>query len=217
MKSPKSVLKLDQLGRVRLSPNFFMRDFLYSEIANLHGLPNIPDDPNLAISAGTRLCEELLEPLNATFGRIAIRSAYRSPSVNTPRVALVSLAGCNHLRERLKETIGVEPHRRSIFGWLDGDADVRADLDDVAVEHSAQLRPKREDVHSEPPASQAPDHAVGCPSRQRRGVEGKRGAVCQLPCLDRRSYHQPNHLDHPCFFRRSLGKTRSSAFSIRVQ
>ncbi len=67
---------------MRLSPNFFMRDFLYSEIANLYGMPNIPDDPDLAIAAGTRLCEELLEPLNATFGRIAIRSAYRSPSVN---------------------------------------------------------------------------------------------------------------------------------------
>ena len=68
MKAPKSVAKLDELGRVRLSQNFFMRDFLYSEIANLHGLPNIPEDPDLAIAAGTRLCEELLEPLNATFG-----------------------------------------------------------------------------------------------------------------------------------------------------
>lgn len=82
MKKPKSVAKLEELGRVRLSPNFFMRDFLYSEIANLHGISNIPDDPDLAIEAGTRLCQELLEPLNATFGRIAIRSAYRSCAVN---------------------------------------------------------------------------------------------------------------------------------------
>ena len=51
MKSPKSVAKLEDLGRVRLSPNFFMRDFLYSEIANLHGLPNIPEDPDLTIAA----------------------------------------------------------------------------------------------------------------------------------------------------------------------
>ena len=82
MKSPKSVAKLEELGRVRLSQNFFMRDFLYSEIANLHGLSNIPEDPDLAIEAGSRLCQELLEPLNATFGRIAIRSAYRSAAVN---------------------------------------------------------------------------------------------------------------------------------------
>ncbi|MEO1253172.1 MAG: hypothetical protein AAFW81_12605 [Pseudomonadota bacterium] len=59
-----------------------MRDFLYSEIANFHGIPNIPDDPKLAIEAGARLCEELLEPLQRTFGRIAIRSAYRSIKVN---------------------------------------------------------------------------------------------------------------------------------------
>lgn len=82
MRSPKSVSKLDDLGRVRLSQNFFMRDFLYSEIANLHGIPNIPEDPDLAIEAGSRLCCDLLEPLNATFGRIAIRSAYRCPTVN---------------------------------------------------------------------------------------------------------------------------------------
>ncbi len=73
---------MEALGRVRLSPSFYMRDFLYSEIANLHGIPNIPDDPDLAIAAGRRLCEELLEPLNATFGRVVVRSAFRSCEIN---------------------------------------------------------------------------------------------------------------------------------------
>lgn len=82
MRRPTSVVTLEALGRARLSQNFFMRDFLYSEIANAHGIPNIPHDPDLAIKAGSKLCEELLEPLQATFGRIAIRSAYRSPEVN---------------------------------------------------------------------------------------------------------------------------------------
>ncbi len=78
----KSVEALEDLGRVRLSRSFFMRDFLYSEISNFHGVPNIPENAELAVEVGRRLCEELLEPLNATFGRIAIRSAYRSPTVN---------------------------------------------------------------------------------------------------------------------------------------
>lgn len=82
MKKPGSVTSLENLGRVRLSQNFFMRDFLYSEIANFYGIQNFPDDPDLAIMAGTRLCEELLEPLQARFGRISIRSAYRSCAVN---------------------------------------------------------------------------------------------------------------------------------------
>ena len=77
-----TVPALEELGRVRLSASFFMRDFLYSEISNVHGIPNVPDDPELAIRAGKRLCEDLLEPLQAAFGRIAIRSAYRSPAVN---------------------------------------------------------------------------------------------------------------------------------------
>ena len=82
MRKPQTVTKLDELGRVQLSRSFFMRDFLYSEIAAIHGLSNIPDDPELAIEAGTRLCQELLEPLQDAFGRIAIRSAYRSAEVN---------------------------------------------------------------------------------------------------------------------------------------
>ncbi len=82
MRAPKTVRSAENLGRVRLSPSFFMRDFLYSEIANVHGIANLPDDPDLAIAAGRRLCEELLEPLQATFGRIAIRSAFRSVTLN---------------------------------------------------------------------------------------------------------------------------------------
>ena len=82
MRKPTSVRSAETLGRVRLSRTFFMRDFLYSEIANVYGFSNLPDDPDLAIEAGRRLCEELLEPLQATFGRLAIRSGYRSPQVN---------------------------------------------------------------------------------------------------------------------------------------
>jgi hypothetical protein len=59
-----------------------MRDFLHCEIAMMHGLSNLPEDPDLAIAAGKQLCERLLEPLQNTFGRIAIRSAYRSQAVN---------------------------------------------------------------------------------------------------------------------------------------
>ena len=83
MRTPASMKALEKLGRVRLSEHFFMREMLYSEIANFHGIPNIPDDPDLAVEAGTRLCEELLEPLHATFGHVSIRSAFRSVEVNT--------------------------------------------------------------------------------------------------------------------------------------
>lgn len=82
VRAPRSVRTAEAFGRIRLSKGFFMREFLYSEIADIHGLTNLPADPDLAIAAGRGLCENLLEPLQATFGRIAIRSAYRSPEVN---------------------------------------------------------------------------------------------------------------------------------------
>ncbi|MCP8884039.1 hypothetical protein NIM87_11045 [Devosia sp. XJ19-1] len=82
MRQPRTVRALEDFGRTRLSESFFMRDFLYSEIAAIHGFQNLPDDPDLAIAAGTRLCQDLLEPLQQRFGRISVRSAYRSPEVN---------------------------------------------------------------------------------------------------------------------------------------
>ncbi|TCR90732.1 hypothetical protein [Rhizobium sp. BK376] len=82
MRKPASMRGLEDLGRVRLSKNFFLRDFLHSEIGSLYGIPNIPENPNLAIAAGKCLCEELLEPLEATFGRLHLRSGYRAPALN---------------------------------------------------------------------------------------------------------------------------------------
>ena len=73
---------LEELGRVRLSKHFYFRDFLYSKIGNFHRIPNLPDDPDLAIETGRALCETLLDPLEETFGRIAVRSGYRSAALN---------------------------------------------------------------------------------------------------------------------------------------
>jgi hypothetical protein len=82
MQTPTTVAALTELGRVRLSEHFFMREMLYSEVANLHAVPNIPEDPAAAIFAGEQLCQRVLEPLRKAFGHVAVRSAYRSPTVN---------------------------------------------------------------------------------------------------------------------------------------
>lgn len=77
-----SVASLTEFGRVRLSQHFFMREMLHSEVGSIHGIPNIPEDPALAVEVGRRLCEQVLEPLRRAFGHISIRSAYRSPRLN---------------------------------------------------------------------------------------------------------------------------------------
>ncbi|WP_136440187.1 hypothetical protein [Pacificoceanicola onchidii] len=73
---------LEDLGRVRLSKHFFLREFLHSEIGNLYGIPNIPEDPDLAIERGEAFCQTILDPLQETFGRIFVRSGYRAPALN---------------------------------------------------------------------------------------------------------------------------------------
>jgi hypothetical protein len=80
--SKSKITKLDDLARTRLSKTFFMRDFLYSETAATLGLINIPSDLELAIKAGERLCQNVLEPIQDVWGRIHVRSAFRSEEVN---------------------------------------------------------------------------------------------------------------------------------------
>ena len=83
IKPNKPVLDaLDAFGRQRLSKHYFMRDFLYSEVAEVHGIANVPDDAELAIKAGRAICRNLLEPLRRVFDHITIRSAFRSANVN---------------------------------------------------------------------------------------------------------------------------------------
>jgi len=73
---------LEKLGRTRLSKNFFLREFLHSEIAEIEGIANVPDNPEVAIAAGRGLCENILEPMQSALGKISIRSAYRSSMIN---------------------------------------------------------------------------------------------------------------------------------------
>ena len=82
MRKPASMWSLEAFGRARLSRHFFMRDFLYSEISGFHGIPNVSDNPDLAIENGRAFCTALLDPLEETFGRIAVRSGYRSRVLN---------------------------------------------------------------------------------------------------------------------------------------
>lgn len=82
MRKPRSMWSLETLGRVRLSKYFFMREFLYSEIANIHQLQNIPNDPDTVIERGRAFCTDLLDPLHETFGCVSVRSGYRSAELN---------------------------------------------------------------------------------------------------------------------------------------
>jgi hypothetical protein len=82
MKSPRSMRGLEELGRARLSRHFWMREFLYSEIGNVHEISNIPDLPDLALERGRAFATTLLDPLEETFGRVFVRSGYRSARLN---------------------------------------------------------------------------------------------------------------------------------------
>lgn len=87
--------QLQDFGRIRLSRHYFMRDMLYSEVASVRGIRNVPDHPALAVEVGKALCETLLEPLHSTFGHVTIRSAFRSRAVNKSGENYAAVAGSN--------------------------------------------------------------------------------------------------------------------------
>lgn len=94
---PQNYSGLDRLGRIALSESFHMREFLYSEIAVEYQLRNVPEKARIeiAIEAGSKLCSLLLEPIQTRFGRIHVRSGYRSLQVNAAGVAKHNCAADN--------------------------------------------------------------------------------------------------------------------------
>jgi hypothetical protein len=68
----------EALASVRLSKNYLLRDFLFSTECAARGFTNYPEDPEMVIRAGRALCEKVLEPVLAKWGRFAILFAYQS-------------------------------------------------------------------------------------------------------------------------------------------
>jgi len=68
--------ELEAFSRTRLSKNFIMRDFLFSGVGSMAGIPAMPDDPDHVIASGRALCEKVLEPLKAAGLRFSITYGY---------------------------------------------------------------------------------------------------------------------------------------------
>lgn len=118
MKSPTSVRTLEDLGKVQLSPSYFMRDFLYSEISQIEKIPNIPDYPDVAIEVGRSLCTQLLEPIEKVLGRISIRSGYRSPLVNAKVQKMVINTVVLAMKRIMESISGTIEIKRVAWGLL---------------------------------------------------------------------------------------------------
>lgn len=110
--------KLEELGRARLSPNFFMREFLHSEISQIERIPNIPHHPEIAIKYGSLLCERILEPIQESFGRISIRSGYRSPEINALGAANRNQYKCARNESNYSKHIWDYPDANGNFGAM---------------------------------------------------------------------------------------------------
>ncbi|HQR04011.1 MAG: hypothetical protein JSR19_09695 [Proteobacteria bacterium] len=69
--------ELDALSYTRISPNFLLRELLYSTESAAMGLPNMPEDPGMVIRSGKALAERVLEPVLERWGRFWITFGYQ--------------------------------------------------------------------------------------------------------------------------------------------
>lgn len=86
---------------MQLTPHFALNEFTRSQTATRRGIPNNPG-PN-EIAALKRLCEQVLEPVRAHFGKpVRISSGYRSPRLNA------AIGGAASSQHRLGEAADFE-------------------------------------------------------------------------------------------------------------
>jgi hypothetical protein len=109
---------LEKLGREQLSSSFFMREFLHSEISQISGIANIPHHPDIAIKNGRQLCQKILEPLQDNFGRLFIRSGYRSPEINTLGAENRNQYKCASNKRNLAKHIWDYPDKNELYGAM---------------------------------------------------------------------------------------------------
>lgn len=70
--------RYEALARVRLSKNYILRELLFSTECAARGLTNYPEDPDMVIRAGKALCEKVLEPVLAEWGRFFLTFGFQS-------------------------------------------------------------------------------------------------------------------------------------------
>lgn len=72
----------DKWTRTRVSKNFILREFLYSSRADYFGVSNKPSDmPEQVVKSAKALCEQVLEPILAKFGKFFITYGYQSRKI----------------------------------------------------------------------------------------------------------------------------------------
>lgn len=109
---------LEDLGREQLSGSFFMREFLYSEISQIKKTPNTPHFPEIALINGRKLCSKVLEPIQDRFGRLSIRSGYRSPEINQLGAANKNKFKCASNQRNYSKHIWDYPDTNGFFGAM---------------------------------------------------------------------------------------------------
>lgn len=104
---------MEEFSRTRLSKNFIMRDFLHSNYNSVAGICNYPEKPEIVIAAGKKLCELVMEPIIAKWGRVFITFGYQcrhgvetaNPNAKTKRTS-------SNPHQWDRGTFGIKPYAR---------------------------------------------------------------------------------------------------------
>ena len=99
---------------MQLSPHFTLAEMTQSQTASRRGIRNVPGDAE--IRALTLLCEKVLEPVRAHFGKpVIVTSGYRSPRLNT---AIGGSANSQHCKGEAADIIIPGVHVLDVAQWI---------------------------------------------------------------------------------------------------
>jgi hypothetical protein len=70
------------MNRIRLSPNFYLDEFIRSETAVRHGIDIVVTPDSDVFNNLIRLCRDVLQPIRNSLGPVHITSGYRPAEVN---------------------------------------------------------------------------------------------------------------------------------------
>lgn len=120
--------KYEKLCKTRLSPNFILRDFMFSTEAAVAGHSNFPSDSaEQVIESGKQLCSRVLEPILAKFGQFAITFGYQGRDTIEREFSE---------QDKIDKKHSSTPHHwdRGRFGYGENSAYARVDIWPFCVE-----------------------------------------------------------------------------------
>ncbi len=116
----------------QLSEHFQLWEFITSQTATRHGIPNTP--PEVVINRLRTLCQQILEPARQAVGPLRISSGYRCPALNR---AVGGSKTSAHMQGYAADVIPLSASKLEFANWVKS----HCNFDQIILEYGTPTHP----------------------------------------------------------------------------